>query len=96
MSQRIQKIGILRNKWDRWLSRNKDCIRDVAGRAGVEYTQLARAINNGVASETIRQALARIGVPNELIPLPTCNRTLAAMVYQQQEALDRCQKNLNP
>lgn len=92
MSQRIQKNGILRNKWDRWLSQYKDSIRGVAGRAGVDYTQLAKAINTGVGSESIRQALSDLGIPAELIPLPTCNRTLAGIIYQQQEMLNRCQK----
>jgi len=92
MSQRIQKIGILRNKWDKWMSQYKDSIRGVAGRAGVDYTQLAKAINTGVASENIRQALIAINMPEDLIPLPTCNRTLAGIIYQQQEMLNRCQK----
>lgn len=92
MSQRIQKNGILRNKWDKWLSQYKDSIRGVAGRAGVDYTQLAKAINTGVASENLRQALVDLGVPADLIPLPTCSRTLAGIIYQQQEMLSRCQK----
>jgi len=92
MSQRIQKNGILRNKWDKYLSQYKDSIRGVAGRAGVDYTQLAKAINTGVASETIRAALSDLGIPADLIPLPTCNRTLAGIIYQQQEMLSRCQK----
>ena len=92
MSQTVQKFGILRNKWASWLSRNKDSIRDVAKRAGVDHTQLAKAINTGVASENIRTALQDLNIPDELIPLPTCNRTLAAMVFQQQEKLSRLQK----
>ena len=96
MSQTIQKFGILRNKWASWLSRNKDSIRDVAKRAGVDHTQLAKAINTGVASENIRTALHDLNIPAELIPLPSCNRTLAAMVYQQQEQLRSCQKNWSP
>lgn len=92
MSRIVQEVGILRNKWDRWLRQYKDSIRDVAKRAGVDHTQLAKAINTGVASENIRQALAGQGIPAELIPLPTCNRTLAAMVYRQQEMLSQFQK----
>lgn len=92
MSQRIQKNGILRNKWDKWLSQYKDSIRGVAGRAGVDYTQLAKAINTGVASENMRQALISLGIPDDLIPLPTCSRTLAGIIYRQQEMLNRCQK----
>lgn len=92
MSQRIQKFGILRNKWDRWLCLYKDSIREVARRAGVDHTQLAKAINTGVASENLRQALAEANVPADLIPLPSCSRTLAAMVYRQQEMLRQCQK----
>lgn len=92
MSHTIQKNGILRNKWDRYLAQYKDSIRGVAGRAGVDYTQLAKAINTGVASETVRTALSDLGIPADLIPLPTCNRTLAGIIYQQQEMLSRCQK----
>lgn len=92
MSHRIQKNGIFRNRWDRYLAQYKDSIRGVAGRAGVDYTQLAKAINTGVASETIRSALSDLGIPADLIPLPTCNRTLAGVIYQQQEMLSRCQK----
>lgn len=96
MSQRVQKFGILRNKWDRWLSQYKDSIREVARRSGIDHTQLSKAINTGFASENIRAALVAQNIPAHLIPLPSCTRTLAAMVYQQQEILDRCQKNLNP
>jgi transposase-like protein len=96
MSQTVQKFGILRNKWDRWLSQYKDSIRDVARRAGVDHTQLAKAINTGFASENIRTALAEQNIPADLIPLPSCTRTLAAMVYQQQEIIRSCQKNVMP
>ncbi len=92
MSPRVQEVGILRNHWDRWLRQYKDSIREVARRAGVSHVQLAKAINTGVASDNIRDALARVNVPEELIPLPSCNRTLAAMVYSQQEMLKACQK----
>jgi len=96
MSRTIQKFGILRNKWASWLGRNKDSIRDVAKRAGVDHTQLAKAINTGFASENIRTALAEQNIPADLIPLPSCTRTLAAMVYQQQEMLNSCQNNRTP
>lgn len=96
MSRIVQEVGILRNHWDKWLRQYKDSIREVARRAGVSHVQLAKAINTGVASENMRDALARINVPDHLIPLPSCNRILAAMVYSQQELLKTCQNNVRP
>jgi len=99
MNANIKEFGPLRKKWERYFAVNQNglkSIRQTATRAGLCYRPLARAIEDGVGSDAIRAALKSINIPEELIPLPTCTRTLAAMVYQQQEILDRCQKNLNP
>ncbi len=98
MNAHIKELGPLRKKWERYFARNGSgpkSIRQTAARAGLCYRSLSRAIEDGVGSETIRQALAIINIPEELIPLPTCTRTLAAMVYQQREKLKSCQENLS-
>lgn len=92
LSYNVQPTGELRKEWDIWLRRYKDSIRQVAARAGVDYTQLFRSINAGVASETIRSALAAIDIPEHLIPLPTCPRTLAGIVYRQQQEILQLQQ----
>ena len=60
--------------------------------AGLTAQQLTKAINEGVASANLRAALESIGIPDHLIPLPSCARTLAGMYYRAQEQLGRCQK----
>lgn len=95
MSQSLQKYGPLRKKWESWLGRNPKgfrSIRQVSMEAGVINQQLTKAINDGFASENIRTALAAIEIPDHLIPLPSCTRSLAGIIYQQQELLNRCQK----
>ena len=95
MSQSIKKIGPLRKKWERafgqkgfrWTS-----IREVAREAGLTAQQLTKAINDGVGSDSLRNALQRVGVDEYLIPLPSCSRILAGMVFQAQEQLSRCPK----
>lgn len=92
MSERIQKNIILSNRWKKYCSQYRDSIRQVAGRAGIDHTQLVRAINSGVGSDNIRSSLRAIGLPEELIPLPTCAKTLVGIIYRQQDQLSRCQK----
>lgn len=95
MNVKIKEFGPLRKKWERFFAINQGglkSIRQTAERAGLHHRVLARAIEDGVGSESIRQALSDMGIPAELIPLPTCNRTLAGIIYQQQELLNRCQK----
>lgn len=95
MSQRIQKYGPLRKKWEhslgqkwfRWAS-----ISEVARDAGITAQQLTKAINDGVGSDSLRNALVSIGVDEHLIPLPSCTRVLAGMYFEAQEKLGRCQK----
>jgi hypothetical protein len=87
MSQTVQKNGILRNRWVKWLSKNKDSIREVAKRAGVEHSTLSRAIHAGVASEPMREALRAASVPENLIPLPSCPRALAGIILAAQEGV---------
>ena len=99
MKATVKEFGPLRKKWERHFAISQGgpkSIRQTAARAGICYRALAHAIEDGVGSETIRQALAAIGIPADLIPLPTCNRTLAAMVYKQQEMLSQCQKIARP
>ena len=99
MNANVKELGPLRKKWERYFAINQSglkSIRQTATRAGLSYRALARAIEDGVGSETIRQALSSIGMPEDLIPLPTCTRTLAAMVYRQQEMLNQCQKIVRP
>lgn len=95
MNANLKEYGPLRKKWERHFAISQSgpkSIRQTAERAGICYRALARAIEDGVGSETIRQALLSIGTPEDLIPLPTCNRTLAGIIYQQQEMLNSCQK----
>lgn len=95
MSQSLQKFGPLRKKWEAFLGRNPRgfrSIRQVAQEAGVINQQLNKAINDGFASENIRKALAAIDIPDHLIPLPSCPRSLVGIIFQQQESLNRCQK----
>ncbi|MDO9584378.1 MAG: hypothetical protein Q7J24_14905 [Desulfomicrobium sp.] len=96
MNANIKNFGPLRKKWERYFAINQSgpkSIRQTATRAGLCYRALSRAIEDGVGSETIRKSLVAINIPEELIPLPTCTRTLAAMVYRQQEIIKTCQKN---
>jgi hypothetical protein len=98
MNANIKNFGPLRKKWERYFAINQGglkSIRQTAERAGICYRPLARAIEDGVGSDAIRKALAAINIPEELIPLPTCTRTLAAMVFRQQEIIRSCQKNLS-
>lgn len=95
MNAKIKEYGPLRKKWERFFAVNQGglkSIRQTAECAGLHHRVLSRAIEDGVASETIRTALVDLGIPADLIPLPTCNRTLAGIIYQQQEMLNRCQK----
>ena len=85
MRQTVQNNGILRNRWVKWLSKNKDSIREVARRAGVEHSTLSRAIHAGVASEPMREALRAASIPEHLIPLPNCSRALAGIILAAQE-----------
>lgn len=85
MSRTLQKNSILRNLWDRYLRQYKDSIREVARRAGLDHTTLSRAINAGVASEPVREALIAAGIPLHLIPLPNCSTTLAGMILEARE-----------
>ncbi len=86
MSATVNKNGILRNRWDKWLKQYKSSIRDVAAQAGLDHTTLARAINAGVATEPIRTALVAAKIPSHLIPLPNCTSYLAGVIYEGQEA----------
>lgn len=95
MSQTIKKYGPLRKKWERSLGQKSfrwRSIREVAMDAEVTPQQLTKAINDGVASSNIRAALESIGIPEHLIPLPCCARTLAGMYFEAQERLDQIQK----
>lgn len=84
MKETVSKNSVLRKKWDIWMVRYKDSIREVAKRAGLNHVTLASAINTGVASEEVRTALRSVGIPEDLIPLPRCPRLLADMIYEQR------------
>jgi negative regulator of sigma E activity len=85
MSRTLQKNGILRNRWDQYSRQYKDSMREVAKRAGIDPSTLSRAINAGVASEPIREALQKARVPAHLIPLPSCPSHLAGIILAAQE-----------
>lgn len=95
MSQRVKKFGVLRNRWERHIQNPRTrwrSFREVAAEAGIDPADLTRAINAGFGSESIRNKLESIGTPADLIPLPSCPRTLAGMYYQAQEKLGQLQK----
>lgn len=86
MSRTLPKDGILRNRWDKYTRQYKDSMREVAKRAGIDASTLSRAINSGVASEPIREALRAARIPEHLIPLPSCPRELAGIIFAGQES----------
>lgn len=87
----LNNYGPLRKEWESWFRINQRRLRSfrqVANAAGIATSKLTQAVNDGVASETIRAALVAAGIPDRLIPLPTDNRALAGIVFAQRKELE--------
>ncbi|MBU4526539.1 MAG: hypothetical protein KUA37_02090 [Desulfomicrobium sp.] len=61
--------------------------------AKINHRVLSKAINSGVAPESVRTALASINIPEHLIPLTSSARALATTVFELQKVLKQCLKN---
>lgn len=92
MTATINELGPLRKEWECYLGTNARgfrSIRQVSTIANINHRVLSKAINAGVAPESVRSALAAINIPEHLIPLTTCTRTLAATVFELQKILNQ-------
>lgn len=95
MNATIKELGLLRKEWECYLGTNPRgfrSIRQVSTVANINHRVLFKAIITGVAPESVRSALAAINIPEHLIPLTTCARTLAATVYELQKILNQRSK----